>query len=63
MLKDEVYDIMRQLVEESTSLYEIKKHYKDDAQHCDKCLNLWKKLEKQKKENIKELEDLLLDHW
>lgn len=62
MLDDEVYDIMEQLVEESRSLYEIKKYYKDDSAHCEKCVDIWKKLEEQKEENIEMLEELLRDH-
>ncbi len=63
MLSDEVYDLMRQLVEESKSLYEIKEHYKDDSQHCDKCLDFWKKLEQKKMKNTEELEAILRKHW
>ena len=62
MLDDEVYDIMEQLVEESRSLYEIKKYYKDDSAHCKKCVDVWKNLEEQKEENIEMLEELLKDH-
>lgn len=62
MLDDEVYDIMQQLVEESRSIYEIRRYYKEDSAHCEKCHDVWKKLEEQKEENIEELEGLLKEH-
>ncbi len=62
MLDDEVYDLMEQLVEESKSLSRIKEYYKDDSAHCEECVDIWKRLEDQKEENIKELEEILEEH-
>ena len=62
MLPDHVYDLMAQVVQESKTLWRIKMHYKENAKECPKCQTLWKRLEKEKESNLKELESLLKEH-
>ena len=62
MLPDHVYDLMNQMVQESKTLWRIKMHYKENAKECPKCQALWKRLEKEKESNLKELESLLKEH-
>jgi hypothetical protein len=62
MLPDHVYDLMNQMVQESKTLWRIKKHYKENAKECPRCQNLWRKLEKEKESHLKELEELLKEH-
>ncbi len=62
MLKNNKYNLMEQLVEESQSLYRIKNNYKRDAAECGNCMELWNKLEKDKEEHIKELEKHIKEH-
>lgn len=59
MLDNQVYNLMLQMTEEHKSLWRIKKHYKEDAKDCEECLAFWDKLEKDKEEHIKELEQLI----
>lgn len=53
---------MNQMVQESKTLWRIKKHYKENAKECPRCQNLWMKLEKEKENHLKELEALLKEH-
>jgi hypothetical protein len=63
MLQDHVYDLMNQLVQESQSLWRIKKHYKKNAEGCKKCVELWEGLERDKERHLKELEAVLKEHF
>lgn len=62
MLDNDVYNLMEQLVEESKSLWRIKRHYKEDAADCDECRRFWDILEKDKEQHIQDLEELLRSH-
>ena len=62
MLRDHVYDLMVQLVEESQSLQRIKNTYKTDSVGCDECLEFWERLEKDKEQYIADLRELIIKH-
>ncbi len=49
-------------MDESKSLWRIKRAYKDDARDCPQCLALWDKLEKEKENHLKELLGLIKEH-
>jgi acid phosphatase class B len=50
------------MVHESKSLWRIKRHYKKNAKSCLSCQQFWEKLEKEKEDNLKDLEALLKEH-
>jgi len=62
MLDNHVYDLMTQLVQESQSLWRIKREYIANASHCEECKNFWEKMVMDKEEHIEELENILADH-
>jgi len=62
MLENHLYNLMEQIVDESKSLWRVKKTYKDDARDCAQCLAFWGKLEKDKDNHIKELLGLIKEH-
>ena len=62
MLDNHVYNLMRQMVEEHTSLWRISNEYKKDAADCADCKAFWDKLEKDKNDHGRELEELLKKH-
>ena len=59
MIRNNVFNLMNQAVEESKSLWRIKKHYEPASVGNDDMMAIWKKLEKQKEENIAELQALV----
>ncbi len=62
MFDNNVYNLMAQAVEESQSLWRIKNEYKDDAKECDECHKFWEKLEKDKEQHCKDLQELISKH-
>lgn len=62
MLENHLYNLMEQIVDESKSLWRIRKTYKEDAGDCAQCRAFWDKLEKDKENHIKELIGLIKDH-
>ena len=62
MLDNHVYNLMEQIVEESKSLWRLKKMYKQDASDCAQCQAFWNSLEKDKEAHIEELEELIRSH-
>ena len=61
MFDNHTYNIMMQLTEEHKSLWRIKKRYEEEAD-CKECQEFWIRLEKEKEEIIKELQNLLKKH-
>jgi hypothetical protein len=59
MLSNNTYDLMAQLTEENQSLWRIKNNYIKDAQNDSEALDFWNYLEKDKKDHIKRLTELL----
>jgi hypothetical protein len=53
---------MAQAVEESQSLWRIKNEYIKDAEDCEECKEFWEKLEKDKEEHCKDLQELISSH-
>ncbi len=62
MFDNNVYNLMAQAVEESQSLWRIKNEYKDDAENCEECLKFWEKMEKDKEQHCKDLQNLIEKH-
>ncbi len=62
MLDNNTYNLVKQLEEESQSLWKIKNTYRKDVSHCDECNRMWDKLEKQKEDNVRELQQLVKNH-
>jgi len=62
MLKDELYNLMNQLVEESRSLKRIDEIYPGDAAECEECKVFWGKMKKDKESHIEELMELVKKH-
>jgi len=62
VLDDNTYNLMMQLIEENQSLWRINNNYIRDAGGCGECQEFWKKLQKDKEEHIKELEELVKKH-
>jgi len=61
-LDDNLYNLMEQLTTESKSLWQIRKHYRDDAKGCRECLEFWEGLERDKEDHIARLEGLIRKH-
>jgi hypothetical protein len=61
-LDNNTYNLMMQLIEENQSLWQIKNNYIKDANSCGECQEFWKKLEMDKEEHIKDLEELVRKH-
>ena len=59
MLRNNIFNLANQLVQESKSLWRIKNEYMREAVGSDDLMNFWKKLEKDKEEHITELQQLL----
>jgi hypothetical protein len=52
---------MMQLVEENKSLWRIKNDYKKDSE-CKECQEIWKRLEREKEDTVRELSKLVKNH-
>jgi hypothetical protein len=61
LLDDHIYNLMMQLIEENKSLWRIKKNYQKEAD-CEDCRVFWKRLEKEKENNIKDLNKMIKSH-
>lgn len=59
MLRNNVFNLMNQAVQESKSLWRIKNQYTVEAVGSDDIMTLWKKIEKSKEEHINELQALI----
>jgi len=59
--ENHLYNLMRQAVQEHTSLWRIKNEYAKDAD-CDTCRNFWKKMETDKENHVSELNTLIKQH-
>lgn len=61
MHENHLYNLMRQVVEEHTSLWRIKNEYAKDAD-CDNCRDFWKKMGTDKEGHVGELNALIKSH-
>jgi len=59
MIRNNVYNLMLQAVEESKSIDRIKNKYIHDAIGNDDIIALWRDMEKQKDENVTKLQALI----
>lgn len=62
MLDNHLYNLMHQMTQEHKSLWRIKNHYKNDAGDCDECQKFWEKMEADKENNVKQLQNLMEKH-
>lgn len=58
MLKNNVYNVLHQLVQENKSLWRIKNEYIKDAEGDAEALAFWEKMEADKEEHVAELTQL-----
>lgn len=61
MYNSNIYNLMRQMVENHKKLWQIKNNYKKDASGCGECKEFWESIEKEE-QRIKKLEGLLKEH-
>ncbi len=59
MIRNNVYNLMLQAVEESKSIDRIKTNYIQDAIGNDDIIALWREMEKQKEENLAKMQGLI----
>lgn len=62
MMDNHVYNLMRQAVEEHTSLWRIRKEYQQDADECEQCQAFWQRMEQDKQNHVNELTQLIKEH-
>jgi hypothetical protein len=62
MWDNHFYNLILQAVQEHKSLWRIKNEYKKDGGDCATCRAFWEKLERDKEDHIKELENLIKSH-
>jgi hypothetical protein len=62
MYDNNVYNLMRQMIEEHKTLWQIKNNYKADSGGCGECSEFWEKIAKESEERIAKLEELLKKH-
>ena len=55
MLKNNVYNVLHQLVQENKSLWRIKNEYIKDSEGDTEMLAFWEKMEADKEEHVAEL--------
>ncbi|HJN85136.1 MAG TPA: hypothetical protein QF873_02350 [Patescibacteria group bacterium] len=60
-MKDHLYNLMIQMVQEAKSLKRIESNYLAEAD-CDDCKAFWAKMKGDKEEHIKDLEKLIKGH-
>jgi len=61
-MKNHIYNLYSQLVQDRRSIYRIQKFYLKDSKGCKKCQEFWKKLLKQKEAETKEILELIKVH-
>jgi len=61
-MDNHAYNLMRQLVQEQTSLWRIKNEYLKDSNACEECKVLWEKMAKDKEDHVIELSELVKKH-
>jgi hypothetical protein len=62
MHDNHTYNLMSQIVQEHRSLWRIMNEYKKDAGDCETCKAFWEKMEKDKDDHIKELNEMIKNH-
>ncbi len=59
MIKNNLFNLMNQAVQESKSVWRIKKEYMAEAVGNDELVQLWKRIEKAKEDSIVEMQALI----
>lgn len=59
MLRNNLFNMMNQLVQESKSVWRIKNQYMQEAVGSDDVMAVWKEIEKSKEEQIAKLQTLI----
>ncbi|OGZ58970.1 MAG: hypothetical protein A3F94_00895 [Candidatus Spechtbacteria bacterium RIFCSPLOWO2_12_FULL_38_22] len=62
MLKNHLYNLLLQIVQENKTLWRIKNHYLNDLENCSVCKEFWNKMEVDKKQHIQDLKTLIKQH-
>ena len=62
MLDNHLYNLASTLTEESRSLWRLKNTYKDEAQECKKCEEIFDEIIQSKERDIEKLKELLKEH-
>ena len=62
MMDNHLYNLILQLTQENKSLWRILHHYKQDAGNCEACGAFWDKMEKDKENHARDLNDLIKKH-
>lgn len=61
MVKNHTYNLLKQLVQESKSLWRMKNNYEAESD-CEECRVFWKKLIEKKENTVNELQEILKKH-
>jgi len=61
-MENHVYNIMRQIVEEHTSLWRLKNDYTADAQGYPEEAGYWEKLSQDKEQHITDMTNMLREY-
>jgi hypothetical protein len=61
MLDNHFYNLMMQMIAENKSHWRIKNNYMKESD-CEECLIFWKKMEKDKENHARELNELIKEH-
>jgi hypothetical protein len=59
MIRNNLFNLMNQAVQESKSLWRIKNVYRQEAVGADDVMELWKKMEKDKEDTIAMIQKLI----
>jgi hypothetical protein len=59
MVRNNLFNMMNQLVQESKSVWRIKNQYMQEAVGSDDMMTLWKEMEKAKEDHINKLQALI----
>ncbi len=59
MLRNNIFNLMNQLVQESKSIWRIKNEYMQEAVGNDELMALWKRLENEKEAAVDEMNKIL----
>lgn len=61
-MKNHIYNLLSQLVQDRRSIYRIQKYYLKEARGCKECLKFWKEVLARKEEETELIINLLKKH-
>lgn len=62
MLKNHSHNLIHQLSEISDSVWRIEKHYLDESEGCETCLEMWRTLHQDYEKHIEMLREEIKKH-